>query len=121
MKGNLMNKRELGTNYEKMACDYLESKEYKIIERNFRTYKGEIDIIASDKEYLVFVEVKFRAKNSFGYSAEAVGVHKQGIIYRVAECYLTLHTEYCNKPCRFDVIAIDNNEINHIVNAFGGL
>ena len=64
-----MNKRELGTNYEKMACDYLESKEYKIIERNFRTYKGEIDIIASDKEYLVFVEVKFRAKNSFGYSA----------------------------------------------------
>ena len=116
-----MNKRQVGADYENMACDYLKGKGYEIMERNYRAYKGEIDIIARDKNYLVFVEVKYRAKNSFGYSAEAVGVHKQKIIYRVAESYLMLHNEDLNKPCRFDVIAIDNNEINHIINAFGGL
>ncbi|MBQ2745673.1 MAG: YraN family protein [Lachnospiraceae bacterium] len=116
-----MNKRQLGTTYEDKACEYLEQKGYKIIERNFRAYKGEIDIIAKDGQYLVFVEVKFRAKNSFGYSAEAVGIHKQRIIYAVAENYLALHQKYRESPCRFDVIAIDNNVINHITNAFGGL
>lgn len=116
-----MNKRKLGTDYENKACDYLKSKGYRIEECNFRAYKGEIDIIAHDKECLVFVEVKYRTKNSFGYSAEAVGVHKQRTIYRVAEYYISLHPEYINKPCRFDVIAIDNKDINHIINAFGGL
>ena len=116
-----MNKRQLGTDYETKACNYLESEGYVIIERNFRTYRGEIDIIASDGETLVFTEVKFRAKNSFGYSAEAVGIHKQRIIYAVAENYLALHQKYRESPCRFDVIAIDNNVINHITNAFGGL
>lgn len=116
-----MNKRQLGTTYEDKACEYLEQKGYKIIERNFRAYKGEIDIIAKDGQYLVFVEVKFRAKNSFGYSAEAVNVHKQNIIYKVAEGYLKLHPQFGNRPCRFDVIAFDGNEITHIKNAFGGL
>ncbi len=116
-----MNKRQLGTDYETKACNYLESEGYVIIERNFRTYRGEIDIIASDGETLVFTEVKFRAKNSFGYSAEAVNVHKQNIIYKVAEGYLKLHPQFGNRPCRFDVIAFDGNEITHIKNAFGGL
>ena len=116
-----MNKRQLGSDYENMACDYLKAKGYEIIERNFRTHKGEIDIIARDKDCLVFIEVKYRAKNSFGYSAEAVGVHKQSIIYKVAESYLALHRKYIDKPCRFDVIAIDDIKVNHIINAFGGL
>lgn len=116
-----MNKRQLGTAYEDKACEYLKEKGYKIIERNFRAYKGEIDIVAKDGEYLVFVEVKFRAKNSFGYSAEAVDIHKQKVLYQVAENYLALHQKYRGCPCRFDVIAIDNDTINHIANAFGGL
>ncbi len=116
-----MNKRQLGTTYEEKACEYLKNKGFIIVERNFRAYKGEIDIIAKDGEYLVFVEVKFRAKNSFGYSAEAVGIHKQRVIYQVAENYLALHPKYRDYPCRFDVIAIDNNVISHIPNAFGGL
>ena len=116
-----MNKRQLGTDYETKACEYLKSKGYTIKERNFRGYRGEIDIIAEDNECLVFVEVKFRTKNSFGYSAEAVGVHKQNIIYKVAQYYIVKHPYYADKPCRFDVIAIDNGEITHIVNAFGGL
>lgn len=116
-----MNKRQLGTNFEKEACDYLKKKGYKIEECNFRAYMGEIDIIAHDNDCLVFVEVKYRNTNSFGYSAEAVGVHKQKIIYRVAQNYLSMHPQYMSKPCRFDVVAIDNSEITHIENAFGGL
>ncbi len=116
-----MNKRRLGTSYEEIACNYLKSKGYEIKERNYRTYIGEIDIIAKDEASLVFIEVKYRAKNSFGYSAEAVTYQKQKIIYKVANSYLISHKEYLNIPCRFDVIAIDNNKLNHIVNAFGGL
>lgn len=116
-----MNKRQLGTSYEDKACEYLISKGYRIRERNFRAYRGEIDIIAEDSDCLVFVEVKFRAKGSFGYSAEAVGVHKQNIIYKVAEYYIATHSYYADKPCRFDVVAIDNGELTHIANAFGSL
>lgn len=116
-----MNNRQLGNDYEISACEYLEKQGYRIVERNFRIHRGEIDIIALDDDVLVFVEVKYRRKNSFGYSAEAVGIHKQRIIYAVAENYLALHQKYRESPCRFDVIAIDNNVINHITNAFGGL
>lgn len=116
-----MNNRQLGNDYEISACEYLEKQGYRIVERNFRIHRGEIDIIALDDDVLVFVEVKYRRKNSFGYSAEAVTIQKQRIIYKVAEGYLTLNAKYRNKPCRFDVIAIDNNELSHIKNAFGGL
>ncbi len=116
-----MNKRQLGSDYEEKACQYLVGKGYKIIERNFRTYKGEIDIVAKDGQYIVFVEVKYRTKNSFGYSAEAVNVHKQKVLYRVAEGYMCKYYPHSTPSCRFDVIAIDNDKIDHIVNAFGSL
>ena len=116
-----MNKRQLGTDYEDKACAYLMNKDYKIIERNFRTYNGEIDIVAKDGQTIVFVEVKYRRKNSFGYSAEAVNIHKQKVIYKVAEGFLCKYYPHHVPPCRFDVIAIDKDEITHIINAFGGL
>lgn len=116
-----MNKRQLGNDFEDKACEYLKCLGYIIIERNFRIYKGEIDIIARDGECLVFIEVKYRSGNSFGHSVEAVNIHKQRTIYRVAEGYLLYHKEYQNKPCRFDVIAFDNSNLTHIKNAFGGM
>lgn len=116
-----MNKRQLGNDYEVRACKYLEEQGYTIIRRNFRIHKGEIDIIAEDKDCLVFVEVKYRGGYGFGYSAEAVDIHKQRIIYRVAEAYITLNKKYNGKQCRFDVIAFDDENLTHIKNAFGGL
>lgn len=116
-----MNKRQLGSDFEEKACDYLTKQGYSIIERNFRTHKGEIDIIAKEGDCLVFVEVKYRSGDKYGYSAAAVNSHKQKIIYRVAEGYLSYHKEYQNKPCRFDVIAFDCNNMTHIKNAFGGI
>lgn len=116
-----MNKRQLGTDYENKACEYLKNKGYKILEKNFRTYNGEIDIVAKNGDYIVFVEVKYRQRNSFGYSAEAVNAHKQQVIYKVARGYICKYYKHKEPPCRFDVIAFDNNEITHIINAFGGL
>ena len=111
-----MNKRQLGTDYEDIASDYLQKAGYVILERNFRSKKGEIDIIAKEKNVIVFVEVKFRQSNSYGYSAEAVNYKKQMIIYRVAEAYLAYKKEFYGMPCRFDVIGFDNNKISHIKN-----
>ena len=116
-----MNKRQLGTDYEDMACEYLQNAGYIILERNFRSKKGEIDIIAKDKDVIVFVEVKYRQNNAYGYSAEAVNYKKQTIIYRVAEAYLAYKKEYYGMPCRFDVIGFDSDKLNHIKNAFGGM
>ena len=93
-----MNKRQLGTDYEDIACDYLQKAGYVILDRNFRSKKGEIDIIAKEKNVIVFVEVKFRQSNSYGYSAEAVNYKKQMIIYRVAEAYLAYKKEFYNAP-----------------------
>lgn len=67
-----MNKREIGREYEGKACHYLESKGFRIVARNFRCRQGEIDIIGYDGEYLVFLEVKYRARSSSGHPAEAV-------------------------------------------------
>lgn len=116
-----MNKRKLGDEYELRAVKYLEGKGYRILNRNFRAYYGEIDIVAHDGKYLVFVEVKYRRSGKYGYSAEAVGKKKQEIIYKVAMYYINLHRQWCDMPCRFDVIAIDNDSVEHIENAFGGL
>ena len=76
-----MNKRQLGTDYEDIACDYLQKAGYVILDRNFRSKKGEIDIVAKDNDVIVFVEVKYRKSNSYGYSAEAVNYKKQMSLY----------------------------------------
>ena len=116
-----MNKRQLGTDYEERACDFLSGLGYEILCRNYRNKKGEIDIIAKDEGVLVFVEVKYRQNHSYGYSAEAVDNRKQMIIYRVAEGFLAYKKEFYGMPCRFDVIGFDDGNINHIKNAFGGM
>ena len=67
-----MNRRETGSRYEKQAAVFLEQKGYEILEMNFRCRRGEIDLVARDGEYLVFVEVKYRADLRCGRPAEAV-------------------------------------------------
>jgi len=88
-----------------MAVRYLKRKKYRILKRNFRFLRGEIDIIALDQDCLVFVEVKMRADAMFGFPEEFVSLPKQNQIRKVAEGYLML-TSNEEKHCRFDVIAI---------------
>lgn len=112
------NKRQMGTFYERKAEEYLLQKGYKILERNFQNRSGEIDIIAMDGEYLCFVEVKYRTRNTYGTPLEAVNYHKQSQIRKVAAYYLMKHGFDEWTPCRFDVIGFEGERITHIENAF---
>lgn len=116
-----MNNRQIGNNYEDVACRYLDSIGYEIITRNFRCKLGEIDIIAKDAESIVFIEVKYRSSNNLGYPEEAVSKAKQRTIISVAKYYILINRLH-NYNIRFDVIACYiTGEINHIKNAFGGI
>ena len=111
----------LGKWGEETAADYLRAQGMKIVERNYRTPLGEIDLIASHRKTLVFVEVKTRRSQTFGVPQEAVGAHKQRQIIRAAQWYLQNHPTSLQP--RFDVIAVHAGgakpAIDHIPNAFG--
>ncbi len=113
--------KHLGKIAEDIASKYLTDMNYKIIERNFRCRSGEIDIIAKDKNYIVFVEVKYRSTIKKGLPREAVNKSKQIKIINVAKYYINLKNLY-NNNFRFDVIEllgnIDKPNINLIKNAF---
>lgn len=115
---NKLNKRKIGTAYELRAAAYLKKNGYRILELNFRCRQGEIDLIARDGTYLVFIEVKYRSSLKDGDPLEAVDRRKQKKIIRVAEYYLCMHPEKADLPCRFDVIGIEGKQIRLIRNAF---
>lgn len=107
----------LGAAGEKRAEEFLKTKGFKILERNFSRPFGEIDIIAIKRRLLVFVEVKARAYAAFGGPAAAVTPAKQKRITLAASAWLK-QTKIKFDGVRFDVIAITDTEIEHIENAF---
>lgn len=113
-----MNKRRLGTDKETMAKAYLEARGFQVVERNYRCRQGEVDLIARHEGYLVFVEVKYRKTRSAGAAWEAVGITKQRKICRVAEYYALTHGMGTGEGIRYDVLAIQGEEILWIPNAF---
>ncbi len=114
-----MNKRQIGSEYEEVAVSFLEGKGFVIKERNFYTYFGEIDIIALDGEYFVFVEVKYRRSSKIGFGEEAISYNKRKRIYKSAQYYLYKNRLNENVPCRFDVVAINGKDIILYKNAYG--
>ena len=113
------NKRQIGAKWEKVVADYLESKGYMILQMNYRTRYSEIDVIAEDGDYLVFIEVKYRKTASAGYPVEAVDARKISRIRNAALYYLRdNHYIIDSTNIRFDVVGILGNEIKHIINAF---
>lgn len=113
-----MNKRSVGTEYEKKAAACLEKQGYRILERNYRCRLGEIDIIAESEGYLVFIEVKYRRNAETGYGYEAVDLRKQQRIIRAASWYMKQHGISQDKPCRFDVVSFLGEQVTLIRNAF---
>jgi len=109
----------LGEKYENMAIHYLKTQKYKIIARNFSCPTGEIDIVAYDKasDYIVFVEVKYRATNLFGRPLEAVDLNKQRNIKLTSQVYLK-SKGWLERNFRYDAIEIIDEDLRHIVNAF---
>lgn len=113
-------KRDLGIKGENLAVGYLIKKGFKIIERNFRCRMGEIDIIARDGNYLVFVEVRTRSRRAFGLALESISRAKISKLRQLAAFYLVRHPQE-RLFIRFDVVAVDwsaDGEITHIENAF---
>lgn len=113
-----MNNREVGTQFEQRAADYLQKNGYKILQKNFRCKIGEIDLIAKNEGYLCFIEVKFRSTAQRGFPAEAINHGKIKKIARTALTYLVFHQLPQDTPCRFDAVVILDNEISLIKNAF---
>ena len=110
-------KKLFGEVGEKQAVKYLKKQKCKILEKNYTTHLGEIDIICKDGEYTVFVEVKTRKNNNYGEPSEAVNKFKRQKYFKVATEYL-MRKGLLDSPCRFDVIEIENGKINHIKDAF---
>ena len=110
-------KKFLGRIGEKKAVEYLKKQGYKILDKNFKTHVGEIDIIAIDKDVICFVEVKTRSGDRFGQPSEAVNRKKQEKYFKVAEEYL-LFKGITDRDCRFDVVEVENEKINLIKDAF---
>ena len=106
-----------GDSAEKLAIKFLKNKGYKILEEKYKNKIGEIDIIAKDKDIIVFVEVKFRSNDYFGLPREAVNQQKQFKIRQVATQYITTKRLF-SIACRFDVLEILVDKITHIENCF---
>ena len=120
---NLNKNKRLGSIGEKIAVDFLKQNGFKIIKQNFYSRFGEIDIIASDKLDLVFIEVKTRRNNLCGHPAESVNFTKQKKIKKTALEFISFQNiNITSANFRFDIIEIIFNKkkfnINHIKNAF---
>ncbi|HHD56714.1 MAG TPA: YraN family protein [Desulfobulbaceae bacterium] len=112
----------IGRQGEDLAVDWLRAHGYTIVARNYRRRFGEVDVIAHQGEYLVFVEVKTRSSGRFGSPFDAVTLRKQQQLSRIAKDYL-VRNKKMDTPCRFDVLSIILAEdrpptVDIIVNAF---
>lgn len=113
------NKRQLGAEKELLAAEYLKTRGFRILEKNFFCHQGEIDLIAlSPEQELVFVEVKYRTDSRNGFPEEAVNGKKQARLRKASQVYLYQHPCSMSLPCRYDVISILGEEIRQIENAF---
>lgn len=115
--------KEVGNYSEELATNYLKAQGYIVLERNFRNFLGEIDIICQKKDLLVIVEVKGRYSYNYGIPKESVTIYKQKSILKVATSYIA-YKKLNNINLRFDVIEIFLNQknnlfkIDHIEDAF---
>ena len=113
-----MDRYALGVKGEKMAYDYLESKGYEMLATNVNYPQiGELDIVAKDGQTLVFVEVRTRADNSFGHPLETFTKAKQQKVVKASRRYIMQYKPKANEY-RYDAVAIINEQIIHIPNAF---
>jgi len=111
---------ELGKKGEEMAREYLAQKGYQILETNWRVGNYEVDIIATNKKFIVFAEVKTRCTNTFGEPEEFVTKQKQNFLIRAAEMFI--EKKNIKEEVRFDIISVlvsgTRRQINHIEDAF---
>ena len=119
--GNIVSTRQKGFDGEDKACAYLIANGYEIIDRNYYTRFGEIDIIARKDKFLVFVEVKSLPHGDIDTLSYVLNKKKQQKIIKTSKCYLLNHRQYNYEYIRYDVLAIDVpvlDPVYHIENDF---
>jgi putative endonuclease len=111
-----------GPHAEELACRYLLRQGLRLVARNYRCRRGEIDLIMQDRDNLVFVEVRYRRQSRYGSGLESVTLRKQRRIVHCAAHYLHCHPQAAQRAARFDVVALapesDGTSIEWIRNAF---
>lgn len=115
------NRKDTGNYGEDKAARFLETNGYTIIQRNFRTRTGEIDIICQKNDFLVFVEVKTLPNGDLDTLSRVLNLTKQKKIIKTAKYFVQNHRQYSNGYIRFDVLAVDVpglEPVYHIENAF---
>lgn len=116
----MLNNRAKGIIGENIAAEYLKEKGYRIVERNYRTKVGEIDIIAEKNGILTFVEVKARSNTNFGFPYEAVNKKKLDKIIKTSLVYMK-QKGYVGYQMTYDIVEVflsNDGKINHIENVF---
>lgn len=103
----MIDRQARGAQAEERARTHLERAGLRLIARNYRCPRGEIDLVMADGEALVFVEVRFRASRAFGSAAESIDARKRARLIAAAGHYLLTHP--ADRPCRFDVVAADGD------------
>ena len=96
-----------GAYWEERACQLIESRGATLIARNYSCRFGEIDLVALDNDRLTFIEVRYRSRSDFGSALASVSPAKQRKVLMTAQIFLASHEKYCNRYCRFDIIAFD--------------
>ena len=117
----MSNPRERGEAAERLAENYLRERGLKLIERNFHSRKGEIDLVMRDGGHLIFVEVRFRRNDHFGSAAESITPTKQRRVIDAASYFLQCRRQWRDSPCRFDVQTVSgrsSEKIGWIQDAF---
>lgn len=117
-EGALNAKAEKGRKGEELAAQLLQAKHFDIVQRNYRHKRGEIDIIARKGKLLIFVEVKARSGNRFGYPETFVSEKKAALIVNTAEHFI--YEQNWQHQIRFDIIAVEgrNSKVLHFEDAF---
>ncbi len=115
-----MDARQRGTDAEERAWQHLRAHGARLLQRNFRSRRGEIDLIVQDRDSVVFVEVRYRGNPDYGSGAESVDPRKQKRLIACAQHYLQSYPHMAQLPCRFDVVAINGRDgsLDWIRNAF---
>lgn len=110
-----------GREAETLAWQYLQSRGLRLLQRNYRCRRGEIDLVLQDQDSLVFVEVRYRRESRFGSGAESVDRRKQSKLIVCAQHYMQAHPKIARQPCRFDVVSVggSGDAIEWIRDAFG--
>lgn len=120
--GTKTRQQQLGQYAEDLACRHLEAHGLTLVTRNFRCKVGEIDLIMTREQQLIFVEVRYRRQSAFGDAAASVTRSKQRKLINAANFFLLSHPRAHHYHCRFDVVGVDfqrgQNNIDWIPNAF---